>query len=74
MSQMEAREYVRASQAAGMLGVSRVKVARMLSKGQLPFEHDPFDGRVKLIPLYAIRAYQEQRAQRRVVDPKTLVA
>ena len=68
------QEYVRASKAAELLGVSRVKMARMLSKGQLPHERDPFDGRVKLIPLFAIRAYQEQRAQRRVVDPKSLVA
>lgn len=68
------REYVKASKAAELMGVSRVKVARMLNKGLLPFEHDPFDGRVKLIPLTAIRAYVAERAQRRVVSPKSLVA
>jgi excisionase family DNA binding protein len=42
-------KYVKVTEAARLLGVSRVKVSALLKEGTLTFITDPLDSRVKLI-------------------------
>ena len=42
-------ERIKVTEAQRLLGVSKKKMASLLSEGTLPFELDPLDKRVKLI-------------------------
>lgn len=63
-------EYVTAARAAVLLGVSRVKMAKLLDKGDLSFERNPFDARQKLIPLVEVRRLIEEGMRKGVAGPK----
>lgn len=63
-------EYVTAKRAAELLQVSRVKMAKLLDKGILPFEHNPFDARQKLIPIAEVRRLIEEGMRKGVSGPK----
>jgi excisionase family DNA binding protein len=47
MNEMD--KYVTVAQAQAMLGVSKTKIARMISRGELTFVRHALDQRVKLI-------------------------
>jgi hypothetical protein len=42
---------IKATEAQKMLGISKQKMADLLSEGIIPFELDPLDKRVKLVRL-----------------------
>lgn len=47
MTEMD--KYVTVAQAQVMLGISKTKIARMISRGELSYTRHPLDQRVKLI-------------------------
>ncbi len=53
-------EMLTLSEAARLLGVSRPKMTRMVSKGMLVAQTDPLDERVKLVRRSDVLALQER--------------
>lgn len=51
----EAGEWITASQAARMLGVSLNKVSRMIKRGALETRAHPLDARIRLVRLSQVR-------------------
>lgn len=65
--------FISASQAAAELRMSRAKIAELLRNGTLPYQHDPLDGRLKLIPLSVVERLKRVREERRALgDSKAM--
>lgn len=55
---------IKVTEAQKMLGVSKKKMASLLSEGTLSYETDPLDKRVKLVKLIDIERLMEPRLRK----------
>lgn len=57
------QDLITTAEARALLGVSRLKMAKLLSEGTLPYFTDPLDKRKKLVSRAAVLALKMPRAE-----------
>jgi hypothetical protein len=63
MSHQKPSDLITAAEARALLGVSRVKIAQLLKRGDLQCFSNPLDGREKLISRAEAEALKPKRAE-----------
>jgi hypothetical protein len=63
MPKQKPTDLITAAEARALLGVSRVKIAQLLKRGDLRFFTNPLDEREKLISRAEVEALKPKRAE-----------
>jgi hypothetical protein len=63
MPQQKPSDLITAAEARALLGVSRVKIAQLLKRGDLRYFTNPLDEREKLISRAEVEALKPKRAE-----------
>ncbi len=63
MPKLKPSDLITAAEARSLLGVSRVKIAQLLRRGDLRYFTNPLDGREKLISRAEVEALKPKRAE-----------
>jgi excisionase family DNA binding protein len=63
MTHQKPSDLITAAEARVLLGVSRVKIAQLLKRGDLRCYSNPLDGREKLISRAEVEALKPKRAE-----------
>jgi excisionase family DNA binding protein len=63
MPKQKPSDLITVAEARALLGVSRVKIAQLLKRGDLRYFTNPLDGREKLISRAEVEALKPKRAE-----------
>lgn len=63
MTRQKPSDLITAAEARALLGVSRVKIAQLIKRGDLRCFSNPLDGREKLISRAEVEALKPKRAE-----------
>ena len=58
------REYISVAEARDLLGVSKTRIATMIARGELAWEHNPVDRRGKLVKRSDVEALAVKAGKR----------